>query len=507
MKLKTFITYLVAISCLHGYAQNGITKYELDTAISSRPVGYYIHDSILYFSAVNTAEESLDLWRMDGTKPRIISKGAENGNFAYHYIAGGRADSLFLIVKYTGFTSGYTPGVYSFNLTTNSLRLLIGYERVSSGAYYKTANTFLYGTYTNGIWDVYRYNIDSGKAQLFANVGIDTAVIGIYHAHNRYYATCNYGINGNATTDIHVIDTINKSLDHRSILPARPGGVGYHMAELGGDIYFTHNSLDYGRELYKYSGSGSPIRLTDIYKGSVGSFEVNYSLLTVYRNKIYFYANSATLKGSLYEYDPLPNTVRLLYNNQNKYPYNFRPEDMYVHNDRLYMSGIDTSLRHQLYVYDGIGWPIKVTDLQPSYAKRYQVSDFPKFFTAYKGDLYFSANDSVDNVEMFRFNDSLLRPVFPQNIAKQATPFPITAYPNPAGNTLHLDITLQQAQTLSVAITDVQGRVVYHSKEKLYSQGSHTIDADITLLPAGTYIYTLADELGIPLNSGKVIKK
>lgn len=82
----------------------------------------------------------------------------------------------------------------------------------------------------------------------------------------------------------------------------------------------------------------------------------------------------------------------------------------------------------------------------------------------------------------------------------------VTAYPNPVANTLHLDINLQQAQTMSLTITDIQGRLVYHSEEKRYTQGSNKTSADISKLPAGTYIYMLKDSSGDILNTGKVIK-
>jgi len=80
------------------------------------------------------------------------------------------------------------------------------------------------------------------------------------------------------------------------------------------------------------------------------------------------------------------------------------------------------------------------------------------------------------------------------------------AYPNPATNNAYIDIHIENVQTLSIQLADIQGRTVYLEQPKLYSPGMHKITIPISNLFHGTYVYSLHGTSSL-LHHGKIIKQ
>jgi len=75
-------------------------------------------------------------------------------------------------------------------------------------------------------------------------------------------------------------------------------------------------------------------------------------------------------------------------------------------------------------------------------------------------------------------------------------------YPNPAGSTAHIDISLSTGTELYITLTDMTGRVMYNNNVSVKSTGRHTIDVPTGTLPAGNYLVLVRTEA----NSGIAVK-
>ena len=506
MSKKYLATFILLISIITGYCQNGLTKYDLHGTFSSRSSGYFVHNNLLYFSARSPVGYTIDLWEMDGiNQPKMIGKGHDGGLFPYHYIVGGKEDSVLLLVHDPN--GPYKEGIYAYDLVNDTLKPLVLHNNSIGlgGALLKNNKHIFYLVYDSAKHYVYRYNIASGQSSLFATATKDTTIQRIYYANNAYYAYCIYTPTGSSVfkQDIHRIDTITKSVIPQTLVQGSIGS-GFEVAVIGPDMYFTSHTLQDGGELYKYSGTGQPQKLTDIGQGNKGYVGKSYSF-GVYNNKLYFNAgNGVAVRESLYEYDISTGTTQLIYENGRLNPNEqFEPQEFYVFNNRLYMSGMDKDYMRQTYVYDGADTPQLLTQMKMPF----NGNSFFRFFTEYKGELYFTAvDDTYENYEMFRFNDSLLRPV-PQSVSQFNISRTVLAYPNPTTQDTYLDIQLKEAQNLSVQVSDIGGRIVYALDSKLYSQGKHSISLPMANMPPGTYFYSIFDRNAGLLSGGQIIKQ
>lgn len=76
------------------------------------------------------------------------------------------------------------------------------------------------------------------------------------------------------------------------------------------------------------------------------------------------------------------------------------------------------------------------------------------------------------------------------------------AYPNPASSQVNIPFELKEPDNISIVITDLTGRVVYHKMNKYYQQGAHEVNVDLSGISAGTYFYAV-----IPSDGRSIIKK
>jgi hypothetical protein len=70
--------------------------------------------------------------------------------------------------------------------------------------------------------------------------------------------------------------------------------------------------------------------------------------------------------------------------------------------------------------------------------------------------------------------------------------------PNPANDKLTIEYYLPKSISVSLTVTDIQGRVIVGEiEEKELSMGAHRSQIDVSMLPAGNYIVVLATNSGI----------
>ncbi|MBA3830055.1 MAG: T9SS type A sorting domain-containing protein [Taibaiella sp.] len=74
----------------------------------------------------------------------------------------------------------------------------------------------------------------------------------------------------------------------------------------------------------------------------------------------------------------------------------------------------------------------------------------------------------------------------------------VILYPNPAQNSVNMDVTLEQGNTITIKIMDMLGRIVIEQHEGRVEAGKHTFTINTAALSAGMYLYkVLAGERGI----------
>lgn len=78
------------------------------------------------------------------------------------------------------------------------------------------------------------------------------------------------------------------------------------------------------------------------------------------------------------------------------------------------------------------------------------------------------------------------------------------AYPNPAGNSLNFAVNRTSAYTLT--IVDITGKVVYNKAYEA-TQGTSTIQIDLSAIPAGVYVYSINSQGSEEAISGRLVIK
>jgi Secretion system C-terminal sorting domain len=72
------------------------------------------------------------------------------------------------------------------------------------------------------------------------------------------------------------------------------------------------------------------------------------------------------------------------------------------------------------------------------------------------------------------------------NVSRKKSLFDAQVYPNPVGNTIHLQVAASTAERTQILITDMVGRIVYSNTVNVIT-GSQILPIDVTLLPVGRY--------------------
>jgi hypothetical protein len=65
------------------------------------------------------------------------------------------------------------------------------------------------------------------------------------------------------------------------------------------------------------------------------------------------------------------------------------------------------------------------------------------------------------------------------------------SFPNPAFNTTHVKVELNNAAKVHLELTNLVGQVVYSIPVKELNKGTHILNIDVSGLNSGLYIYTV----------------
>jgi Secretion system C-terminal sorting domain len=70
-----------------------------------------------------------------------------------------------------------------------------------------------------------------------------------------------------------------------------------------------------------------------------------------------------------------------------------------------------------------------------------------------------------------------------------------TLYPNPVKDKTTINFSLQQSSSVTVHIINAAGLLVYSTAQR-YGKGDHTMKLDLSVLPVGSYVLQLKDDVG-----------
>lgn len=232
-----------------------------------------------------------------------------------------------------------------------------------------------------------------------------------------------------------------------------------------------------------------------IQGGTSPYLQDSYDDFCMMNDIVFFCAKDlSTKKPAIYKYDPKNGSKIFVHALQN----DSAARAMMSHKNKLYFHNA------------GKIW---VTDLKnPPYTLQSKYPSLPfnfcnnSYFTEHNGKLFgtvhIKGSGEFYNHEFIVLYDSVT------SVEKTKDEFiAATLYPNPTDKDAYLTIKLPQAQNLQVSVTDMNGRVVYSTQQKLYSAGSHNIPLHTQQLPAGNYIYTIRNEENTLLQSGKMVKQ
>lgn len=266
------------------------------------------------------------------------------------------------------------------------------------------------------------------------------------------------------------------------------------------ELYFSATSNDYGSEIYRYDGTNPPIRITDINPGkgnssiSGSNFYYTYKKIIGYKGAVYFNASSGSLTTMhLYKYEPGkalgPNNPRFVYNTQSG------NGEFFEFEDKLYFSGGDSTHGGILWAYDGVNDPVIAASMDISIG--FGVSHS---YAIYNKELYFTAQTYAAGIELFKLGKGLNV----KNVSKVSN---LNVFPSPTTGMVNFEIQLNDVVDFTVRIIDISGRELYNSGIQFVRNGKNILQADISQLAAGNYMYHITTTNGVTLASGKVVKQ
>lgn len=506
--LRKLLCLIALCTSFGAMAQKGFTKYTLYVNISPDPANMYVHKNLMYLTAQPAPYvQVLLVWNGTSFVKRNNAASVGTGFFPYLQMLGGKGDSLIMLV-FNRPTNPAVEGVYAYNLKNDTMYLLHGHTGLSGWPILLRENNKVYywgKTLTDYV--IYQHNITTGATDTFCHLPPDILEVKMALVNGKYYVSQKHITSSSYYCDIYTVDVPNKKLSAAAV-PNSYNTAGISgLADINNDLYFVGYTAAWGTELYRYSGSGPSVRLSDINTNANldGGNSMNPPFnLAVYDNRLYFAASDGVDNLSLYEYTPgALNANTRIYKNPNKF-IRFNPIDFYVFHNRLLMfaRSNQTSI-HQPYIYDKADTPKQLAVLQASTAP----NSYPqRYYTEYNNELWFAASDTFHNVQLWRYNDSALGPP-PQAVYDIAPPVAVRLYPNPSSGDAVLSLSLSSPQTLSLQLTDMSGRVVYTRALQAYTAGEHTIVLPTNRQPAGVYLYSIANANGQVLNSGRLVKE
>jgi ELWxxDGT repeat protein len=507
--LLALITLFVA--ALNVFAQNKPYRAYLSTpvVISSGNGSGSVFNSKLYFQAFDSSTSAYTCWEFTGSgnpakATANIDKNniVDNGTIYYGYDDGTHGTEIY---KW----DGTNPPAMTQDLNPATT----GSKGVDMQIPVSLNNIIYFGgfdnTYGRELWK-YDPATNTGMRLTDINAGTNGSLVSndekLIVFNNKIYFSSVPSFNLGGKGELHCYDPSNGSTTMvADICPGSAGSDPENMIIMGSKLYFAADDGTHGREIYYYDGT-NPVQMALDLCPNTGSDKDGVSRLypgvIAFNNKFYFWGknNPSSTHYDLWSFDPANNTAALAY--AVRAP--GRIGTVY-HNKLYFTENTSTSgnVKSFLLSYDGIN-PPKYVDTSISL---YYISltYYQNVMTIFNDDLYFPANTNAIPVNapynLYRFNDTATSIQAINQIAD------VSLYPNPSTNKTTIGFSLREQQNLSLAITDINGRIVYSENKKQYQSGNSKIVVDMHSFATGNYTCRLTDEHNALVWSGKVVKE
>jgi len=172
-------------------------------------------------------------------------------------------------------------------------------------------------------------------------------------------------------------------------------------------LYFSASHSVSGTELWVYTGSGSPTLVDDINPGTQSSAPyyltaVEYSRLS---GKLYFSAKTSAYGRELWEYtgSGTPSLVADIFSGTT----DSNPGSLTWFSGRLLFNAVSPIYGYELWEYDGVNPPFVVDDIYPGVP-----SSLPWDLQVYKDKLYFKATDGFHGDELWEYGPPTVKDMF-----------------------------------------------------------------------------------------------
>jgi ELWxxDGT repeat protein len=471
------------------FAQKGLVEYEIRKGFyGSNPTGFTEAYGKLFFTAFTDADQYQTYYCDGANAPALLNKmgltvfGAVNGKL---YLLKKKATWLnqYDLYEYDGVN---TP-VFITPLGDPADTLSPGTAMPINGKLY-----FNIGTKSPG--PVYRTEIksfDPVANQLKVEYTVPNA------ANFDNLTVFQDKIFFSATTvaegiELHVFDpaTSVESIV-ADINPGNKNSWPEYFKVAGNMLFFRAQEDVYSRELYMYDGTNPPKRLTDIQPGT--GYGVNNPSPVSLNGNIYFMGQNAPSRIAIYKYEPGTGNVTLACDVAPGK--NAGITELAVYGDKIYFGANQhNGTGIELLSYDLVGPPVLMADArQPG-------SSVPRGFVQYNLSLYFIGDDEGAGQELYKFTDSVV------SIKDARAGEGLKLYPNPAGDILNIEISLDKGAMLDIVVTDLNGREVFSARSK-FANGRNVYQVPVGHLAAGAYQYHVTGEAGILYGRGSFIKE
>lgn len=422
---------------------NGAKVSFLHPTIENTPNG------VRYFNAWDKGKGGIYKW--DGITPlkKLISYEA-NGSY---FDEGIWLDNKVYFTRYPA-RDNHAAGMWVFDVNKNTLTQLSHIDFIPTRLTLYNGDICYFNSHKAD--NLYRYNISTQETTEIAT--------GIY--------------TDNAKINIHYTSVLNGKL-----------------------IFKVSDDPINGEELYTYDGNEVRM-ITNLAPGKYNSVG---GTSQPYNGKIYFAGNTYTEDEygdfNLYSYDPANDNIRLIHSFGKDSVRSGHPQTFYVGNNKLYFTAYQKASGQQVYEYDDATDQVTRLTNEPNDDHKF----YPMAYHVWRGHLYFTSSGKdmpFNDQEVYRIDLSQR----PTTVNTTINTPQVKVYPNPTNGDARIDIQLPRAAKVSVTLTDVSGRQVYE-QHGMSSSLNHSITIPMAPMASGNYIYTITDEHGTAISSGKLTKQ
>lgn len=395
--------YFSALDGVNGvelWKTNGSTT----TLIDLNPTGGSLPNHLtnfagnLYFKAFDPTN-GIELWSYDGTSAAVVDDlwaGTISSNI--------QDPIVFQSRLYFGGADGLsTSSLFEYDGTTIS-RTLPAIE--TEGSPIRELTRFQN--------KVYFQAVGPGGAELYATDGITTFMVADLHPGTNSIGQPNSSapsgfFSYNNTLYFRAVDSNQVNMYEYD--GTNPPTISTNLAnaasdgfEFNGDWYYRGFDAATGNELWKFDGTNAPTLVSDISPASTSSFPNGFA---VFNGKLVFAADDGFNGMELWEYNGVqPSLVANLNPASDAYP-----EEFTEYNGKLYFRAwADDSIGTELYVYDGVNAPTLVADLYPGSSGGWANESYPFSLKVVNGKLVFVATGPSGNDNLWEY-DGVSAPV------------------------------------------------------------------------------------------------